>query len=118
MVNEFSYLDKQTVTIASGSSLSGAIALSRYGVARIYVPSGWTAANLTFQVSEDGGSYANLYDSGGNEVTVTAAASQAITLDPTVFGLGFQYLKIRSGTSASAVTQGSDRILTLAVRPL
>ena len=118
MVNEFSYLDKQTITIASGTSLSGASALSRYGVARIYVPSGWTAANLTFQVSEDNVSYANLFDSAGNEVTVTAAASQAITLDPTIFGLGFQYLKIRSGTSASTVSQGGDRVLTLAVRPL
>lgn len=101
-----------TATILSGASLSNALALEDFRLARIFVPVGWTAAVLTFRVSHDDVTYADLYDASGTEYTVQAAASRAILI-PIVDFLGVQYLKVRSGTSAAAVNQGADRALKL-----
>lgn len=105
-----------TATIASGASLSGAATCSTGRLARIDMPAAWTAASLTFQVSNDGVTYNNLYDASGNEYTVTTAASRGVVV-PLVDFLGASFLKIRSGTSGSPVTQGADRVLTLQLVP-
>lgn len=105
----------QQVTIANGANLSAAINIVGSGIVRITTPSAWTAANLTFQVSHDGTTFNNLYDQYGSEYTVVAAASRAITLQPSDFA-GFNYIKVRSGTSGTPVTQAADRSLILAVR--
>lgn len=103
-------------TISSGQSLSGAIDLESAGqgarLARIDMPPTWTAANLSFQASYDGTTYNNLFDSGGTEYAVTAAASAAIIV-PLADFLGIRFLKIRSGTSGTPVAQGADRALQL-----
>jgi hypothetical protein len=112
-----------TVTIASGASLSGAAHIgfalsgggSRGTLVGIQMPSAWTAASLTFQASNDGTTFTNLYDAAGNEVSVTTDASRWIALDPADFA-GITHLKVRSGTSGTAVNQGADRVLTLIVR--
>lgn len=107
-----------SVSIANGASLSDAGNLGPFRLVGIVMPATWTAANLTFQVSDDAGTtYNNLYDDLGTEVTVTAAASRYIALDPAVFA-GINYLKVRSGTSGSAVNQGGDRTITLVTRPV
>ena len=105
------------VTIASGASLSGAAAIGDSSVIGVLMPAAWTAASLTFQVSVDGTNYYNLYDDAGSEVTAQASTSRCVLLEPKQF-IGFRYLKIRSGTAASAVNQGGDRIITLVVRIL
>jgi hypothetical protein len=111
-------LDTTTVTIANGQSLSGAADLKGLGTpVRIDMPAAWTAANLTFQVSADGVTYQDLYDDGGSEVTVTAAAGRSIFLQPAEWA-HVRYLKVRSGTAAVPVNQGTDRLLTLVVRPV
>lgn len=99
-------------TIASGGSLSGALDLGNQRLSRIAMPAAWDAASLTFQTSPDGVTYNNLYDSSGNEYTVTAAASRAILVNYIDF-VGIRYLKIRSGTSAVPVNQTADRALSL-----
>lgn len=99
-------------TIANGASLSGAVDLGTKRLARINMPSSWTTANLTFQVSADGTNYANLYDATGTEKTVQAAASRAIILDFSEW-IGARYIKVRSGTSGTPVNQGAERILQL-----
>jgi hypothetical protein len=108
----------QTATISNTESLSSAIELhpAHYAFA-IGMPATWTAANLTFQVSHDGTTWKNLYDDEGNEVTVTAAASRMIRLYPEEWA-AFKHLKIRSGTSGSAVAQGGDRTLIVLTRPI
>jgi hypothetical protein len=105
---------KQVATIASGASLSNGLALQNNRAIAIQMPSSWTAANLTFQGSYDGNTWDNVYDDSGTEVTVTAAASRYIILDPSVFA-GIEYLKIRSGTSGSAVNQGAARELNVVI---
>jgi hypothetical protein len=108
----------ETATIDSGKSLSDAITLdpAHYAFA-IAMPDSWTAANLTFQVSHDGATWKDLYDDEGNEVLVYAAASRMIRLYPEEWA-AFKYLKIRSGTSGSAVNQGADRTLIILTRPV
>lgn len=106
----------KTATVALGESLSGAVDCSAGRAARISMPAAWDTANLTFQASADGVTYNNLYDSSGTEYTVTAAASRSILL-PLVDFISIRYLKIRSGTSGSAVNQTAARTITLVLVP-
>lgn len=106
-----------TVTIANNASLSGAVDLGGYAPIGIIMPSAWTTANLTFQTAADATNYANVYDMFGTEYTVVASTSRYIVLNPVDFA-GIRGLKIRSGTSGSAVNQGGERTLTLVTRAL
>ena len=104
----------QTLTILNGASLSGALDLTISGgpPVGIQMPAAWTAANLTFQVSFDGTTYQDFYDSAGTEIAVTAAAARFIALDPTNY-FGVRFVKIRSGTSGVPVNQLADRAIIL-----
>jgi hypothetical protein len=102
----------QAATIANGASLSGAISLRGGRLSAIQMPAAWTAANLTFQTSFDGATFADAYDDVGNELTVSATISRVLQLDPSKW-VGVQYIKVRSGTSASPVAQGAARTLQL-----
>lgn len=108
---------KRTVsaTIAINQSLSGAVALGDGVLTGIVMPTAWTAAVLTFQVSHDGSTYQNLYDEAGGEYTIAADAARNIAVPAGDFS-GWSYLKIRSGTSAAAVNQAAARTLTLVAR--
>jgi hypothetical protein len=120
-----------TVTIASGAALTAALNLDTLsGVAQddsvvsqklgmrlggIIMPSAWTAANLTFQVSADGTNFFDLHDKYDNEIAVTVAASSGYLLDLADW-MTFPYLKIRSGTAAAPVNQAATRNLVLLLR--
>lgn len=111
-----------TATIANGASLSGAVDLGGYRVAALDMPAGWTAAALTFQASNTDGSYGDLYDEAGAEVTVPSAAvaaSRRIVPGSTLalHLLAHRYLKVRSGTAAAAVAQAAERAITLVLVP-
>lgn len=110
-------INYETVTIASGASLSGALNIASRNFFGIIMPSSWTSASLTFQGSFDGTTYYNLYDEGGNEVTFTVAASRYVIISTPAKFLGLKKLKIRSGTSGSAVNQGGDRTIGVIVIP-
>ena len=90
-----------TATIASGGSLSAGVRVPNgYELCAVVMPAAWTAANLTFQCSADASAYANAYDDGGNEYTVTAAASQYYSI-PEGELRGTLALKVRSGVAAT-----------------
>lgn len=105
-----------TATILSGASLSAAIYLGDKVIQAVQMPSAWTAASLTFQSSADGATYNDVYDSQGNEWTVTTAASRYIPLEDLAFTKSFLYLRIRSGTTGTPVTQGADRAIQVFTR--
>lgn len=107
-----------SVTIANNASLSGAMSLGEGGIVGIYMPADWTAASLTFAaaLSEDG-TFNPVYDQDGTELTVAADADRYIVLNPADFA-GIRFMKIRSGTSGSAVTQGGARVLEVITRPI
>lgn len=117
-------IDAIPVTIASGGSLSSAVALGGKVLVGLVMPSGWTSADITFQASHDGGTtFGELVTSDFAAADAIAAvqihspaASDFIAFDPAKLR-GVQSLKVRSGTSGAAVTQGADRIINLIVRP-
>lgn len=102
----------KVATILNAASLSDAIDLGFYRLARIEMPGAWTAADFTVQVSSDGSNFSNLYDATGAEYTIRAAASRAILVSLADF-LGVRFIRLRSGTSAAAVPQGADRAINL-----
>lgn len=120
-----------TVTISSGTALTSALTLDTIsGVTEtfnamsqklgmrlggIIMPSAWTAANLTFQVSADGISFHDLRDKYDAEVMVSVSANNGYVLDLADW-LTLPYLKIRSGTAAAPVNQAATRTLTLLLR--
>jgi len=109
-------LDTLPAAIANGASLTDALDLGGLRLFGVVMPAAWTAANLTFQTSYDGGAtWADVYDVNGNELTATAAASRFIALDPANFA-AVQRIKVRSGTAATPVAQGAARSLTLVLR--
>ena len=100
--------------IANGASLSGVVELGDSRLFAVQMPTAWTAGNLTFQVSDDGTDFYDLYDSDGSEVVVTAGgASRVIQLTNPARYLGLRWLKVRSGTTGTPVNQGAERTLVL-----
>lgn len=109
-----------TTTIASGASITNGLDLGSCTPIRMTVStvaSGWTAANITMQTSDDEGTtYSNYFDQYGTEITmVVTAAGTAIQLDPATFN-NLRYVKFRSGTSSSAVNQAATRTLRIACK--
>lgn len=112
---EISSFTTVNCTIASGQSISSEIDLgSRAIILGIIMPNVWTTASLTFQAGETG-DLKNLYDETGTEVTVSADASRVIRFKNITPWTGVRYLKVRSGTSSTPVTQTADRTLKLIV---
>lgn len=119
--------------IAAGAALSNAVNINGELLA-IELPSGWTAAAITFQVSFDGSTFYELQDASGNTVTIPsaaiptgAAAHIALSVSTAAYGTtgptispidfrGAMYVKVRSGTSASPVNQVSAITLNLIIR--
>ena len=117
--HERAYTEPETVTadIAASASPSGAVRLpAACYLSGIIMPSAWTAADLSFHGSHDGVTYYNIYDEYGSEVIVNAGASRHIVLQPGIWS-GTRFLKIRSGTTGTPVTQAAARTLNLIVRP-
>lgn len=105
----------ETATIANGASVSGTIDLKGRPLVGIFMPSAWTTATITFQISRDGTTWYDLYNSFGDELVAQAAASRFIAFSPNEL-LAARYMRLRSGTSASAVNQGAARTLYLMTR--
>jgi hypothetical protein len=104
-----------TATIAKSGSLSGAVDMGNFRYFSIQMPAAWTAAGLTFQGSLDGTTYQNIYDDSGSEVYIpTVSASTNVSCDSIALKLiPYRYIKIRSGTAASAVNQEAARTIYL-----
>lgn len=107
-----------TATIANGASLSDTIAVPQgMEVCGIQMPSAWTAAVLSFQAAtQSTGTFADVYDALGNELSSAASTSRVIAIDAGPDGLSYPFLKIRSGLTAAAVNQGAARSLIVYFR--
>lgn len=106
-----------TATIANGESLSAAFFVGEKVLCGVQMPAAWTAADLTFQVSDDlGATWVDLHDDQGNEVTITGpAAGERRSLDPPTFATAMLF-KVRSGASAAPVNQAAARSIVFAAR--
>jgi len=105
-----------TATILNGASLSDAVELKGHSVLRIAMPAAWTAADLSFQISDDNGTtFRNVYWDWGPEMVIDAAAAMTIELSPFVQLHHIDQIKVRSGTAGTPVNQGDARLVVLAV---
>jgi hypothetical protein len=106
-------------TIAAGASLSDAVSLGALTLVGISMPAVWTAADLTFQVSPDGGTtWQELYDGAGNALTVKTGAGQFVIplADPSYVWRGINMVKVRSGTAGAPVVQVVAAVVNLVTR--
>lgn len=107
-----------TAEIAAGSAESGQIDLGGYSLVGIALPSNWTAADLTFRASADGGvTWYELADTTGLVTIPSLSPDSFVALDPKNW-IAVRSLKVRSGTEQSPVNQLSAvtvKLLTRAV---
>lgn len=106
---------QHTVTISASTTISDTISLVSQTLVGIQMPEAWTTADLTFRVSPDNNIFSNMFDQYGNEFVVKTSASRFIVLNPADW-VGIRFLAIRSGTSATPVTQAAARDIILVNR--
>ena len=112
-----SALETISVTMDAATSLTGAIHLGGLRLFGVIVPSDWTTANLTFQMSPDAGvSWFDLVDQNGDGVLLAGKAGAYVAVEKPAQFAPVQYLKIRSGSSLSPVSQSAGRVLQLVLR--
>ena len=109
--------ETKTATIALGESLSAAVDLTGLVLVGLQMPAAWTAAGITLQASADGTTYGDFKDYAGNEYTLVVTVNDHLHLD-FIELMGVRYVKVRSGTSASAVNQLAARAVTLVAMPI
>ena len=105
-----------TVTIANGESLSSSVTLDRRPILAILTPSGWDDAVMTFQVSLDGQTYYELVEEDGSAASLAVEAGTMLRTDNLDQWAGYSHMKVRSGTSGSAVAQTGAKVVTIVVR--
>lgn len=102
-----------SVSFASGDSLSTAVNTKGYQITAIRIPDALDGTSITFQDSPDGITYNNLIKTDGTEVKITIPLSSAIpnrkivTLPVDVLGFS-SFVKLRTGTYASETNQSED----------
>lgn len=106
------FATKQT-TIVAGQSLSIWIDCTAGAPVFLHMPSDWTPAMLTFQVSYDNTNYNDLFGPDGKELAFNVVPGTSVRIDP--IWSPVMYLKMRSGTRANPIPQEADRIIAVTV---
>lgn len=103
----------QLVVLGTGTSLSPAADLLGYDFVAVAMSGGWAAADITFQTSRDGIQFHDVYDDAPTpvEVALGAGAFSWVQIPSTLFRQFGRFVKIRSGTSGTPVTQFDNRRL-------
>jgi len=112
-----------SAVIAVDAALSAAVDLADEAPVGISMSAGWNAAAITFQISTDGVTFTDLFDSGGTEVAISSAnvaAGRYISFTALLSNSfrGSRYIKIRSGVTALPVDQTAARTLGVQLRQL
>lgn len=114
MSDDISTRQSKQVTILSGDSVSDSVDLVSELVNSFQMPSSWTAATVSLEVSNDNTNWVSTvfdYTNIQAGVYISAVAGAAYAIDVVTFA-GFRYIRFRSGTAASPVAQGADRTIT------
>lgn len=115
-----------TARISNGGSLSLPVPIQDHVLVGLQLPAAWTAAALTFQAAQgvgkgDGtGTWGDVYDDSGTEVTIAAAAVVAgrVIVNAAILEklAVLPAIRIRSGTSGAPVNQAADRDIVLLLK--
>lgn len=113
-------VDVLTASITATQSLSGEVDIGSKSLVGLLIPTNWTTAGLSFQVSPDGGvTWAELTTVAGTPYAIGSLTGGTlayyVAIDPTTLR-GALALKIRSGTQAAPVTQTNTVTLQLSTR--
>jgi hypothetical protein len=103
----------KTATIRAGQSLSDVIECDTGAPTFIHMPSQWTRALLSFQVSSDGINFNDLFDGNGREIVFNIPAGVSINIP-----IGWDavlHLKLRSGPRDHQVAQEADRAIVVTI---
>ena len=109
----------QPMTISAGQSLSAPFQVGMLKVVRLGMPSDWTPAALTFQISLDdaGTTWLDLHRGAESntglwtafETGISKVVPNSVLLLPPGAGVNVPWLKLRSGTSSKPINQSADR---------
>lgn len=99
-------------TIRAGQSLSDALDITSSqgkSINGVILPDDWTPALLSFQLSQDGAKYQDLYSTAGFEISLGIMPGTRFVFD-TTWTLAANFIKFRSGSRGYPVIQTADRI--------
>jgi hypothetical protein len=114
MSDDISTRQAKEVTILSGASVSDSVDLVSELVNSFLMPSNWTAASVSLEVSNDNVNWVSTvfdYTNIQAGVYTGAIAGAAYAIDVVTFA-AFRYVRFRSGTAASPIAQGAARTIT------
>jgi hypothetical protein len=105
-----------TLTIPAGQSVSNSLDLRSDAIIRITMPSAWTNANLTFQISDDDVRFTDLVDASGREFTLRVVPDTSVrAMDDLATMVADGYIRLRSGSRNYPVIQAASRAFAVAV---
>lgn len=109
----------QNATIAINTSVSGALDMDKNSLLGFIMPSAWTTAGITIEVSTDNSNWFPALDAYGSTVGYIASpvVSNAYAVDVQSL-LPWRYIRFRSGTTASPVVQTAARTIPIVKRVL
>lgn len=100
------------VTIAGSGTTSTAIDFQGRGLVALILPATFTGTGVSFQISPDGVTYYDCYNTANTLLSATVTQGRAYMFSPGDL-VGIRYLKI-----VSNATEGGSRTLTLLSREL
>ena len=103
----------KTAVIAAGQSLSAAIDCSTGAPVFLHMPTDWSKARVSFQVSPDGATYNDLFNDNALEIQFNAVPGTSKRLDR--HWEPVTWLKIRSGSRDAPVPQEASRTITITI---
>jgi len=106
-------VERFTVTIASGSSVSSAAVLKGKVPTVLQMPDGWDAAAISFITTGDGAVFRWQYDTAGAVITIPAGVERRIFLPASLADT--RNLYVVSGVPGAAVNQTADRVIYIEV---
>jgi hypothetical protein len=116
--NQFQPVDSYDLaaTITSGQSASAAVDLSGNVLCGLFMPASLTGTSFTLQASTSlTGTYQTVQkdEAGGGDYTITYTANKYVPLTNLAITAALRFIKLVSSSS-----EGADRSILLAVRPV
>lgn len=103
-------------TIQVGESLSDVIDCSAGQLVRIIMPAAWNRhAVLTFQVSNDGQTFNELYGLDGYAVTIKEVVPNSCVIIPADVGRAISFIRFRAGSEGNPDAQEEARVFSVGI---
>jgi hypothetical protein len=105
--HDMALYESVTITIPAGGAKANAIDSSKGELVRVVMPTAWTPAVLTFEMSVDGVNFHRLVDPKGSEVRINMKPGTTVIVPNDWRALAF--IKLCSGTNDRPIAQTEQR---------